>query len=94
MQDENNNMEEIEGSNKDQFKEPLAIYKRPKIRIFNSYEEQREEMYKYWASITPLQRMAHLLEMTIAFYGLTPEKLKNPGLVNKIKIIHKDGFSA
>jgi len=88
MQDENNNMEEIEERNKDEFKEPLAVYRKLNLKFFNSYEEQREEMYKYWASISPLQRMAHLLEMIIMFYGLDPKNLKNPKLDNKIKIRH------
>ncbi len=70
-------------------KEGNKPYKFPKptIRIFKHPDEQREEMYLYWASISPEQRMMHLKEMIIISFGLTPEKLANPGLINKITIV-------
>jgi hypothetical protein len=74
---------------KKEFSEPLAAYGKPRIRFFNSYEEQREEMYAYWANITPIQRMAHLLEMIIMSYGLTPELLAKPRIDKRIKIISR-----
>ena len=68
--------------------EPEVGYvKKPTIRFFKSVNEQREEMYEYWASLSSVQLMANMTEMIIMAFALTPEKLANPGLKNKITII-------
>jgi hypothetical protein len=51
----------------------------------SSFEEQEESMREYWAAITPLQRLQHLFILVKMAFGLTPEKLENPGL--KMKLI-------
>jgi len=63
--------------------------KEPRIRIFKDHDEQREEMYKYWASITPVQRMADLRDLIIMSFGLTPEKIKKAVSSRKITIIYR-----
>ena len=40
--------------------EPASLkFPKAKIRFFNTADEQREEMYVYWASISPEQRLIH-----------------------------------
>jgi hypothetical protein len=72
---------------KQEFKEPLSTYGKPRIKFFDSFEGQREEMYEYLASLTPEQCMASLYNLIVGSYGLTPEKLKNPKLDRKIRLI-------
>jgi hypothetical protein len=55
--------------------------------VISSFEEQEESMRRYWASITPLQRLRDLNILVKVAFGLTPEKLEHPGLRNKINII-------
>jgi hypothetical protein len=62
-----------------------------KITI-SSFEEQEESMREYWAAITPLQRLQHLNILVKMAFGLTPEKLENPGLINEINIIPYDEY--
>jgi hypothetical protein len=58
----------------------------------SSFEEQEESMREYWAAITPLQRLQHLYILVKMAFGLTPEKLENPGLKNEINIIPYDEY--
>lgn len=62
-----------------------------KITI-SSFEEQEESMRRYLASITPLHRLQHLNILVKMAFGLTPEKLENPGLKNEINIIPYDEY--
>ena len=89
-----NNIEKTDHDQPKEFHEPVTTYRRPRIRFFDSYEGQREEMYVYWASLSPVQRMANLLELIIKTYGLTPENMKNHRRDKKIKIIRYDEFSS
>jgi len=56
----------------------------------SSFSEQAEEMRRYWASITPEQRLRHLYEMICLSYGLDPEQSNNNLLNNRINIISPD----
>jgi hypothetical protein len=89
-----NNIGKNDNDKPNEFQEPAATYHRPRIRFFDSYEGQREEMYVYLASLSPVQRMANLLELIIKTYGLTPENMKNHRWDKKIKIIRYDEFSS
>jgi len=41
-------------TNKPGKEEPASLkFPKAKIRLFNTADEQREEMYVYWASISP-----------------------------------------
>ena|GEM_PF-1809476 len=57
-----------------------------KIRIFKSFKEQEDEMISYWASITPMQRLAHLYEMIQISFRLPQagEHIATTGKVIKI----------
>jgi len=38
--------------------------------IISTLEEQEDDMRKYWASITPIQRLIHLNELIKISFGL------------------------
>ena len=70
--------------------EPAAGYNAfagKKVRIFNSFREQEEEMITYWASITPLQRLAHLYEMVKISFRITDEEAARARTSRKLRII-------
>jgi hypothetical protein len=60
-----------------------------KITI-SSFEEQEEDMRRYWASINPEQRMRHLYEMICALYALEEGQSTDRFINNKIHIISSD----
>jgi hypothetical protein len=60
-----------------------------KITI-SSFEEQEEEMRRYWASIPPLKRLHDLHLLVCMAFGLSADKINNPELSNKINIIPPD----
>lgn len=67
--------------------EPESFYNLPannSIRFYSSFHEQEEEMTRYWAGVTPIQRLQHLHEMIIRSFGLTQKDLNNPILSSKI----------
>jgi hypothetical protein len=65
-----------------------------KTITISSFEEQEEDMRRYWASITPLHRLHDLNILVKMAFGLTPEKLKNPRLSKKINLIpYEEYFS-
>jgi len=41
--------------------------------IISTLEEQEEDMRKYWASITPIQRLIHLNELIRISFGLNTQ---------------------
>jgi hypothetical protein len=57
-----------------------------KVRVFNSFEEQEDEMIEYWASITPLQRLTHLYEMIKISFRLTEEDMRGKHISGKVRI--------
>jgi hypothetical protein len=57
-------------------KEKSGQYK--KIRIFNSFQEQEDEMIEYWATITPKQRLAHLYEMVKVSFRISDTNSNHP----------------
>ncbi len=59
---------------------------RPRIRIFKSHNEQRKEMYVYWASITPEKRIENMIDLIIMSFGLESDPLFYKNLEKKIKI--------
>jgi len=63
--------------------ETAAPKKEPRMRIFKNHDEQREEMYEYWASLTPVQRMAGLHDLIVMSFGLTLEKIKKRSAIIK-----------
>lgn len=58
-----------------------------KVRIFNSFQEQEDEMINYWASITPKQRLAHLYEMVKVSFGISEEAARKRQHYKKATII-------
>jgi hypothetical protein len=83
--DDNKPKEESEVSN-----EPHAVYGAwagKKVRIFNSFREQEEEMIEYWASITPLQRLVHLYEMVKISFRIPDEDARRVHPSKKIRIV-------
>lgn len=58
-----------------------------KVRIFRSFKEQEDEMIDYWASITPLQRLAHLYEMVKMSFGITEDEARKRQRHRKVTII-------
>jgi len=58
-----------------------------KVRIFNSFQEQEEEMVAYWASISPLQRLTHLYEMIKISFRITEKEARHIQSNRKIHII-------
>lgn len=71
--------------------EPEATYGLPagkkKLRIFNSFREQEEEMIAYWASITPQKRLEHLYEMIKISFRITEEEARTAKSNRKLTII-------
>ena len=70
--------------------EPSATYgplTGKKVRIFNSFKEQENEMIEYWASITPLQRLAHLYEMIKISFRISEEDARKPQHYRKLHIV-------
>ncbi len=59
-----------------------------KVRIFNSFKEQEDEMIEYWASITPFQRLGHLYEMVKISFKITEEDARHTHFSKKITIIN------
>ncbi len=73
-------MVEDNKDNEKKVHDPGASYHVPpkrEIRFFSSVQGQEEELLDYWATLTPVQRLAHLHELIIASYGLTQEGLQN-----------------
>jgi hypothetical protein len=69
---------------------PYGALRDKKIRIFHSFEEQEDEMIEYWASISPMQRLANLRKMILISYGLTDEKLSLHKRAKTIQIINSE----
>lgn len=55
--------------------------------MFKHPDEQREEMYVYWASISPEQRMENMIDLIIMSFGIDQKQLSNPFLTKRIRII-------
>jgi hypothetical protein len=73
-------MVEDDKDNGEKVQDPGALYHVPpkkEIRFYSSVQGQEEELLDYWATLTPVQRLAHLHELIIASYGLTEETLQN-----------------
>jgi hypothetical protein len=79
MDDNNNNNSKVDTGSK-----PL---KNKKIRIFDSFQQQEDEMIEYWASITPTQRLRHLYEMIKISFRLPDDDLPNRHRSRTVKII-------
>jgi hypothetical protein len=54
--------------NKDKVNEPMANYAKQEISFFNSFEEMNESQYKYWLSLTPVQRLANHYKLITQIY--------------------------
>lgn len=81
-------MAEENMDNGESLNEPGASYHAPpkkEIRFFSSVREQEEELLDYWATLTPVQRLANLHKLIIASYGLTEEELQNHEPAKTIK---------
>lgn len=81
-------MAEENMDNEENLNEPGASYHVPpkkEIRFFSTVQGQEEELLDYWATLTPIQRLAHLHELIIASYGLTEEELQNHKPAKTIK---------
>ncbi len=75
-------------SKKPDYQQPHQSSKKSmKLRIFNSFKEQEDEMVTYWASITPLQRLNHLYEMITISFRLSTDNKTNPNPPRSIKLI-------
>ena len=73
--------------------EPQPAYGIPakkKLRIFNSFKEQEDEMIAYWASITPQKRLEHLYEMIKISFRITEEEARTVRSNRKLTIIKGD----
>lgn len=71
-------------------KEPDSVYEVPakkKLRIFNSFLEQEQEMINYWASITPQKRLEHLYEMIKISYRIIEQQARQVVHPRKLTII-------
>jgi hypothetical protein len=82
-----------EDDNKQELNEPHVPYGAvhgKRIRIFHSFQEQEDEMIEYWASISPMQRLANLYKMILISYGLTDEKLRLHKRAKTIQIINSE----
>jgi hypothetical protein len=66
------------------------IAQNKKIRIFDSFQQQEDEMIAYWASITPEQRLAHLYEMVKVSFGLPDGNSANRLRPHTVKISFPD----
>lgn len=85
MKKKHKNKKDVNEVNEPQLQDGLERMNN-KIIICNSFEEQEDDMRKYWASLSPEKRMLNLHELICISFGLTPEKIKNPGLSDKIYI--------
>jgi len=61
-------------------------FPKPTIRIFKHPDEQREEMYVYWASISPEKRIENMMDLIIMSFGLENDQLFYKNLEKKITI--------
>lgn len=78
----------MQGKNKKhkQAEEPVTPYIKKTIKIYSSLEEQERDMFDYWVSVSPLQRLAHLHEMILMNLKLTGQEAMLQDPVKKIII--------
>jgi hypothetical protein len=57
-----------------------------KIKFYNSHEEQEEERRKYYASLSPIERLIHLRKAIDLAYGMHGYKPDNLPKKHKIDI--------
>ncbi|MCF8429199.1 MAG: hypothetical protein K9G64_03630 [Bacteroidia bacterium] len=54
--------------------------------IISTLEEQEDDMRKYWASITPIQRLIHLNELIKISFGLKTQTTVFSNRINFEKV--------
>jgi len=64
----------------------MGRIKSNKSITISSLQEQEEGMRRYWASITPEERLIHLYEMIHYSYLSTNEQVHHSSRINTIKI--------
>ena len=60
-------------ANDSQASEPQAEYGKKALQVYNSFEEQEEENYKWLASLSPEQHLHNALELIKRVYGIGQE---------------------
>ena len=54
--------------------EPQVEYGNKTLHIYNSFEEQEEDNYKWLASLTPEQHLHNAVKLIKRVYGISKEK--------------------
>ena len=78
-----------EENKNDKLNEPAANYfKNAELRVYHSFEEQKDDERKHSASLTPQERLKETVELILRTYGLTRESLSmrvsdNEGKITK-----------
>ena len=71
--------------------EPEIVYGKKSLRIYNSFEEQREDELKYMASLTPTERLMEMRKLINLAYGLHGFDPANLPEKHTIKIVSYKG---
>lgn len=74
---------------KNKVNEPAAENANQEITFFNSFKEMNESQYKYWASLTPEQRLINHYKLITEIYKDELEKNRN---TPSDKIIFRNEF--
>lgn len=69
--------------------EPLFSYGNKKVRFFESAAGQENEMIRYWASTTPLQRLANLYQLIRISFGVSDDRVRKAGM-RRVKFLRRD----
>ena len=58
-----------------------------RIKIFNSFEESKQDEINYIINQSPIERLRQTVELILRVYNVTRESLKEKKYSNKITII-------
>ena len=69
-------MKENKSSKKTKVNEPEAVYLKKKLTFYESFEEENEDMIKYWASLDGITHLKNVTALINQVYKEELERLK------------------